>query len=82
MKTVTYTRRAADALNAHSNRAKLIMSKIRTYADNPASQSANVKAMQGSDAFRLRVGKFRVIFEETDTQIIILDIGPRGGIYD
>jgi mRNA-degrading endonuclease RelE of RelBE toxin-antitoxin system len=31
---------------------------------------------------RLRVGDFRVIFRETAAELEILDIGPRGGIYD
>jgi ribosome-binding protein aMBF1 (putative translation factor) len=31
---------------------------------------------------RLRVGDFRVIFTETADTIIILDVGPRGAIYE
>jgi mRNA interferase RelE/StbE len=30
----------------------------------------------------LRVQDFRVVFSETADTIAILDIGPRGGIYD
>jgi hypothetical protein len=33
----------------------------------------------GVEAFRLRVGDFRVIFSETAETITILEIGPRGG---
>jgi mRNA interferase RelE/StbE len=29
-----------------------------------------------------RVGDFRVIFTETADTITVLDIGPRGGIYE
>ena len=36
----------------------------------------------GVDAFRLRVQDFRVLFNETADTITILDIGPRGGIFD
>jgi mRNA interferase RelE/StbE len=39
-------------------------------------------ALTGVDAFRLRVQDFRVVFSETADTIIIIDIGPRGGIYD
>jgi mRNA interferase RelE/StbE len=39
-------------------------------------------ATVGVDAKRLRVGDFRVVFTETIDTITILDIGPRGGIYD
>jgi mRNA-degrading endonuclease RelE of RelBE toxin-antitoxin system len=29
---------------------------------------------------RLRVGDFRILFEESETEIIVSDIGPRGSI--
>jgi mRNA interferase RelE/StbE len=82
MKTVTYTAAAATALRRHANRASAIRAKIEQYAAEPASQANNVKALKGVDAKRLRVGTFRVIFQETATAVVVLDIGPRGGIYD
>ncbi len=82
MKSVLYTRTAATALRKHANRAKLIRSKIRQYADDASSQANNVKSLVGVDAKRLRVGGFRVIFTETTDTITILDIGQRGGIYE
>ena len=82
MKSVLYTRTAATALRKHANRAKLLRTKIRQYADDPSSQANNVKSLAGVDAKRLRVGDFWVIFTETIDTITILDIGPRGGIYE
>ena len=82
MKSVLYTRTAATALRRHANRAKLIWTKIGQYADDAASQANNVKQLAGVEAKRLRVGDFRVIFTETADMITILDIGPRGGIYE
>ena len=82
VKSVLYTRTAATALRKHANRAMLIRSKIRQYADDASSQANNVKPLAGVDAKRLRVGDFRVIFTETADTITILDIGPRGGIYE
>ena len=82
MKTIVYTVTAALALRKHANRAKLIRSKITQYATNPASQANNVKRLTGVDALRLRVGDFRVIFSETAEKITVIDIGPRGDIYD
>ena len=82
MKSVLYTRTAATALRKHANRAKLLRSKIRQYAEDPLSQANNVKSLAGVDAKRLRVGDFRVIFTETIGTITVLDIGPRGGIYE
>lgn len=82
MKTILYTVTAARALRTHANRAKLIRSKITQYATNPASQANNVKQLSGVGILRLRVGDFRVLFSETAETITILDIGPRGRIYD
>ena len=56
--------------------------KIGQYANDASSQSNNVKVLVGVDAKRLRVGDFRVIFTETIDTITVLDIGPRGGIYE
>ncbi len=45
----------------------------------------DVKKLQGgSDNYRLRVGDFRIIFSKNDERLIILiiEIGPRGGIYN
>ena len=72
----------ATALRKHANRAKLIRMKIGQYANDASSQSNNVKVLVGVDAKRLRVGDFRVIFTETIDTITVLDIGPRGGIYE
>jgi mRNA interferase RelE/StbE len=73
---------AAKALRKHRADAERILSKIEAYAANPTAQANNVKALRGSTALRLRVGEFRVIFEETDGEIIVTKIGPRGSVYD
>jgi len=80
MKTVLYTKAALRSLQAHSNRAKQIRAKIEQYA-NPATQTNNVIQLTGSSAKRLRIAGFRVLFTETETTITILDLGPRGEIY-
>lgn len=82
MKKIAYTKTAARALRRHGNRAELIRSKIKAYATNAGDQANNVKQLTGSTALRLRVGDFRVIFTENETTLTVLDIGPRGGIYD
>ena len=60
----------------------MIRAKIRQYAEDASSQANNVKPLVGVDAKRLRVGDFRVIFTETTDTITVLDVGPRGGIYE
>jgi mRNA interferase RelE/StbE len=62
--------------------APAIRAKIDQFAEDPASQANNVKALKGVDAKRLRVGEFRVIFQEDGDTLLVLDIGPRGSVYD
>ena len=82
MKSVSYTRTAARALRKHRDMAPRVMAKVEDYAANPASLANVVTEIVGQDCHRLRVGDFRVLFRETATEVIVLDIGPRGGIYD
>jgi mRNA interferase RelE/StbE len=36
-----------------------------------------VKALQGRDGYRLRIGSYRVIFDEDETTILAIYIGGR-----
>lgn len=81
MKTIRYTRAAARALRRHRNVSGRIITKIEDYARDPQSL-ANMVLTMSTGYCRLRVGDFRVIFRETAVELEILDIGPRGGIYD
>jgi mRNA interferase RelE/StbE len=78
---VRYTRAAARALRRHRNVASRITDKIESYAQDPGSL-ANMVITMSTGYRRLRVGDYRVIFRETAGEIEVLDIGPRGGIYD
>jgi mRNA interferase RelE/StbE len=82
MKRVVILPAAAKTLRKHRAVAERILRKIEAYAANPAAQKNNVKALTGSTAKRLRIGDFRAIFEETETEIIVTRIGPRGSVYD
>jgi mRNA interferase RelE/StbE len=82
VKTILYTRAALRALRKHRNMARRIMEKIDDYATHPDALANVVTDLVGKDCRRLRVGDFRVLFRETPTQVIVLDVGPRGGIYD
>ena len=50
------------------------------YAADPTAHANNVRQLVGSRAERLRVGDFRVIFEETETEIVVTKISPRGEV--
>ena len=82
MKQIAYTRAALKALRKMpANMAERIKAKIEAYTTDPASQANNVKALQGRAGIRLRVGDWRVIMED-GVVLAVLEIGPRGGIYD
>ena len=79
MKTVLYSNDALNALRKHRSDAKTIMAKIERYA---ATGAGKVTDLVGRSGKRLRVGDFRVLFEEDATTIRVSRIGPRGEIYD
>ncbi len=82
MKKVVFLKSAAAALRKHRNMAPRIREKILAYAEDPESLANLVTELRGSSLKRLRVGDFRVLFEETPTEIIVSKIGPRGSVYD
>ena len=65
-----------------ANNSKLIRAKIEAYAADPMSQANNVKKLRGRSGIRLRVGDWRVIRDEQGQVLAVLDIGPRGRVYD
>ena len=64
-----------------SNSAGRIIAKIEAYAADPSSQQNNIKALKGANLIRLRVGDWRVIMQD-GVVLNIVNIGPRGGIYE
>ena len=63
-----------------------ILKKVEQYAADPTSQANNVKALQGSDLFRLRVGDYRVLFtiaeDGTVTVMLVHRVRHRREAYD
>ena len=79
MKTVRFGKAATKDLRVHAGQARRIVAKIEEYARNGAG---DIKELVGISGKRLRVGDYRVIFEETETEIVVTKIGPRGAVYD
>lgn len=82
MKRLTILAPAAKALRKHRNEASRLLEKLEAYAADPLPFANNVTRLVGSSALRLRVGDFRIVFEETEAEIIVTKIGPRGSVYD
>ncbi len=83
MAEVAYSKSAIKALRrAPANTAARIREKIEQLAQDPRVMAPNIKRLEGRQGYRLRVGNWRVIFERDGDNLVILDIGPRGGIYE
>lgn len=83
MRQISYTKAAIRALRRMPPKTAMpIRSKIEAYAQDPASQGNNLRALKGREGIRLRVGDWRVIMDDQGNVLAVLDIGPGGGIYD
>lgn len=84
MRHVEYARAALKTLKRiDAVTARRIRDKVEQYAQDPASLENNVIAMKGGDGFRrMRVGDWRVIFDEDMLVVFVVRIAPRGGAYD
>ena len=79
MKAVAYTRTAIKALKKMPTKDRdAIMAKMDDYA---AGGHQDVKALQGSDLYRLRHGDWRAIFSQDGTVIAVLNVAKRGEVY-
>ncbi len=75
MKTIVYTHQAAkdfDALEPVARKA--IGEALDLYA---REARGDVKRLAGRDGFRLRVGRYRVLFTEDATMILVVYVGKR-----
>jgi mRNA interferase RelE/StbE len=64
--------------------AMTILQALTPLGDDPRRPDANVKKLAGyEDRYRLRVGDYRVIYDVTDKQLVILvvGVGHRREIY-
>lgn len=61
--------------------ANRILARLAGLATNP--RPADVKKLKGRDAWRIRVGDYRVIYEIHDRvlQVIVITVGHRREIY-
>lgn len=78
MKSIIYTADALKNLRTYRSDAERIQDKIRLYA---TSGAGNIEDMVGRSDKRLRVGDFRVIFEESEDIVMVTKIGTRGSVY-
>ncbi|OYU00910.1 type II toxin-antitoxin system RelE/ParE family toxin [Sphingorhabdus sp. EL138] len=83
MRAISYTRQALKALRRMpADTAQRIIAKIEQYAQEPETQANNVTALKGREGIRLRVGDWRVIMNDDGVVLAVLEIGPRGSVYE
>jgi mRNA interferase RelE/StbE len=83
---IEYSREAVKTLmRMPANTARLVRSKIEQLAASPLAANNNVKRLKGMDAFRLRVGDWRVVYElrhRTVVVLLVIRVGPRSSVYE
>ena len=80
---IRYSKKALKyLLKLQSKLRDRIRNTIRKIADGN-TQGLNIVAMQDVDAFRVRIGDYRVIYEINDDELvlIVIKIGARGDVY-
>jgi mRNA interferase RelE/StbE len=64
---------------------RIIKEKLIILAENPEALKNNIKRLGGDieDLYRLRVGRFRIIFKKNEAELLILiiRIGHRKDVY-
>ena len=75
MKPIIFTLSAAKDIDAFPGDAReQVEAGLNRYA---MTGQGDVKVLQGRDGYRLRIGSFRVIFDEDATTILAIAIGRR-----
>ncbi|MBB4007131.1 type II toxin-antitoxin system RelE family toxin [Allorhizobium taibaishanense] len=79
MKRVEYTKAATKVMDRmQPKRRDAIRLKVDAFA---RGERVDVKKLKGSPLLRIRVGDDRVILDEQTMLVIVVEVGPRGGIY-
>jgi mRNA interferase RelE/StbE len=75
MKTIVFTRDAAKQLDALPLEARTaVVDALAGYAINGVG---DVKRLSGRGGYRMRVGSYRVLFDEDATTVLAIYIGKR-----
>ena len=79
---VQYSRKALKFINAAD---RITQQRIKAGIDGllEIPPKGDIKVMQGQPVgtYRLRVGKYRIVYEVISDTLRILDVGSRGDIY-
>lgn len=87
MKVIITRAARKDLMRIDAKTRTRIEAKIAQFIADPAALAANVKALKGSDLYRLRIADYRVIYRldtETDTVtiMVVLTVKHRRDAYE
>lgn len=79
VKRVVYSKAAERSLaRMQPKRRAAIFAKVDAFA---RGEQVDIKKLSGSDLYRIRVGQDRVIIDDQGVVVMVVNAGPRGGIY-
>ena len=82
MYDIAYSKSALNFLKkVPTNEQRRIRDAIAKFAKQPRTRSHQVKKLKGRNGYRLRIGKWRAIFDMDGNTMRVLEIGSRGRIY-
>ena len=82
MREITFARAAQKYLaRMPKKQAQRVLSDLNKLARDRERQGVDVEPLRGRDGYRLRVGRYRALFEQDDQEIRVVDVAPRGGAY-
>lgn len=83
MKEIKYTRKALKELKKMPRPVRRGFIKGFEQLADGNEEGLNIKALQGRDGCRLRIRGWRAIYtiDNDELVILVLDAGPRGGIF-
>jgi len=79
MKVILETKAAKYLESLDAVMKRRINEALRDLADDPPS--GDIVKLQGADGYRRRVGDYRIVFDITETAVIVYKIAPRGQAY-
>jgi mRNA interferase RelE/StbE len=74
VKAIIFTRQVAKDFDALPPAQEQVMESLSSYA---ITGHGDVKALIGQEGYRLRIGRYRVIFDQDATTILAIYIGKR-----
>lgn len=79
MKRVVYSKAVEKSLaRMQPKRRMAIFFKVDAFA---RGEEVDIKKLSGTDLYRIRVGQDRVILDDQGVVVVVINAGPRGGIY-